>query len=125
MPANLLMCSEPRPLSPATPTRIVSLAPSTLPDDFVPAMTNVAPAASEFFKNLRRDCDMVGAPLAVQWGGSAAIDAGCLVPGRRASALCCSCRLPITPQDQAKVQDFTCWKRQRGDSILDSAFRGP
>ena len=39
MPANSLMCEPPRPLMPATATRMVSLAPRTLPDDFVPAMT--------------------------------------------------------------------------------------
>ena len=34
------MWALPRPLMPATPTRIASLAPSTRPDDLVPAMVN-------------------------------------------------------------------------------------
>src|SRR5437870_2767912 len=54
MPPNCLTCSPPRPLRPATPIRIVSLAPSTLPDDLVPAMVIVAAAARVPFKKLRR-----------------------------------------------------------------------
>ena len=42
---------------PATAMRIVSLAPSTLPDDLVPEMVNVAaakPATAARFRNSRR-----------------------------------------------------------------------
>ena len=34
------MWALPRPLMPATPTRMVSLAPSTRPEDLVPAIVN-------------------------------------------------------------------------------------
>src|SRR6516162_3730852 len=37
---------------------MVSLAPSTLPDDFVPAMVTAAAAASERFRKERRVSDM-------------------------------------------------------------------
>ena len=40
--AELVDVAPPRPLSPATATRMVSLAPRTLPDDLVPAMVTVA-----------------------------------------------------------------------------------
>src|SRR5262245_26591568 len=46
--------APPRPLRPATPMRITSLAPRTLPDDLVPAIVTVAAAASVLFRNLRR-----------------------------------------------------------------------
>src|SRR5690242_8112380 len=48
------MWSPPRPCSPATPRRIVSLAPSTRPDDLVPAMVTVAAAARVRRRNWRR-----------------------------------------------------------------------
>ena len=51
------MCDFPRPLIPATPTRSVSLAPSTLPDALVPEMVNsekAALVAAVVFKNSRR-----------------------------------------------------------------------
>ena len=55
-----LMWPPPRPWIPATAMRIVSLAPSTLPDDLVPATVNVAPMpaapAAARFKNVRRVC---------------------------------------------------------------------
>src|SRR5690606_13167394 len=60
------MCAPPRPLMPATPTRMTSLAPSTWPDDFVPAMVNrlnAVLAAAVVFRNLRRERrDMRKAP---------------------------------------------------------------
>src|SRR6266852_1157923 len=39
---------------PATPTRMTSFAPSTRPDDLVPAMVTVAAAASVWLRKLRR-----------------------------------------------------------------------
>ncbi len=54
-------CSPPRPLSPATARRTVSLAPMTRPDDLVPPIAKPAPtpaAARERFMNWRRlRCD--------------------------------------------------------------------
>src|SRR6185437_8471629 len=44
----------PRPFNPATPTRTVSLAPSTLPDDLVPATVMVAAAARDDSRKRRR-----------------------------------------------------------------------
>src|SRR5271157_3518337 len=54
MRVNSPTCEPPRPCRPATPMRMTSLAPSTRPDDFVPAMVIVAAAARVDFKNLRR-----------------------------------------------------------------------
>src|SRR3954447_13545166 len=45
MPARAPTWAPPRPLRPATARRTVSLEPSTLPDDLVPAMVTVAAAA--------------------------------------------------------------------------------
>ena len=52
------MWALPWPWMPATPTRIVSLAPSTRPDDLVPAMVksgNAAPAAAAVSRKPRRE----------------------------------------------------------------------
>jgi hypothetical protein len=61
---NSEMCEPPRPLIPATPTRIVSLAPMTLPEAFVPAIVNSGKAvlaAAAAWTNRRRDRrDMLG-----------------------------------------------------------------
>ncbi len=57
MSANALMCDWPRPWIPATPSRIVSLAPSTLPDACVPATTIPVPipaVAAARFRKARR-----------------------------------------------------------------------
>src|SRR5437588_606413 len=48
------MWALPWPWMPATPTRIVSLAPSTRPDDLVPAIVNDAAPARVPLRNLRR-----------------------------------------------------------------------
>ena len=40
---NSSICALPRPLSPATAIRMVSFAPMTRPDDFVPPIANPAP----------------------------------------------------------------------------------
>src|SRR5579871_5772208 len=54
MRVKALTWEPPRPLRPATPMRITSLAPSTRPEDLVPAMVTLAAAASVFFRKLRR-----------------------------------------------------------------------
>jgi len=61
-----------RPCTPAMATRMVSLAPITLPDDLVPAMVNVAPAAQrDCFKNVRREERLAMAGSYGQgWGGT-------------------------------------------------------
>src|SRR5436305_13518802 len=56
------MWELPWPWMPATPTRIPSLAPSTRPDDLVPAMVtsgNAAPAAA-VWRNLRLVIRLMG-----------------------------------------------------------------
>src|SRR5438445_8901488 len=62
MPENWPTCSPPRLLRPATPMRTVSLAPSTLPEDLVPATVMVAALASEEARNRRRVRRMGGPP---------------------------------------------------------------
>src|SRR6059058_3428175 len=54
MAANSATCEAPRPFRPATATRMVSLEPSTRPDDLVPARVTVAAAASVPWRKLRR-----------------------------------------------------------------------
>src|SRR5580765_4574005 len=54
MPTKAPTCEAPRPLRPATAMRIMSLAPRTCPDDFVPATVMVAIAAIEPLTNCRR-----------------------------------------------------------------------
>src|SRR3954469_727670 len=46
-------CEPPRPFSPATPMRMASLAPTTWPDDLVPATVTVAAAARVLRKSRR------------------------------------------------------------------------
>src|SRR5436305_12600630 len=55
MRLNSLTWLEPRPFRPAMPRRITSLAPSTRPDDLVPAIVTDAAAARVVFRNRRRD----------------------------------------------------------------------
>ena len=61
------MCDWPRPRMPATPTRIVSLAPITRPEAFVPAMVNsgnaALAAALDLMKLRRVNLAMAGAPF--------------------------------------------------------------
>src|SRR5262245_25410726 len=57
------MWAFPCPWIPATPTRIVSLAPRTLPDDLVPAMVtsgNAVLAAAAVSRKPRRDMWLIG-----------------------------------------------------------------
>ena len=52
------MWALPCPWMPATPTRIASLAPSTRPEDLVPAMVNdgkTEPAAAAVLRKPRRE----------------------------------------------------------------------
>ena len=52
------MWAFPCPWMPATPTRIASFAPSTRPEDFVPAIVNngqTEPAAAALLRNRRRE----------------------------------------------------------------------
>src|SRR5436190_819641 len=58
MPDHCLMWSAPRPFSPATAMRTVSLAPRTRPDDLVPAMVTSAPAPAALRKSRRLDSGM-------------------------------------------------------------------
>jgi len=59
---NSPMWSPPRPWMPATPIRTVSFAPSTRPDDFVPAITKLpaTPAAAAWRRNVRREWRVMG-----------------------------------------------------------------
>src|SRR4051794_22584214 len=70
LPRNCPTCSPPRPLSPAMPMRTVSFAPSTLPDDLVPATVMVAAAASDDSRKRRRVRRMRGLQAAKEEGNS-------------------------------------------------------
>src|SRR3954453_14491052 len=79
MPPNSLTCEPPRPFRPATPIRMTSLAPTTWPDDLVPAMVMVAAVARVVFRKSRRVCRVMEAPPArrhEQGGGENEATAG-------------------------------------------------
>src|SRR5262249_2438380 len=73
MPPNSPTWEPARPLSPATATRTVSLAPSTRPDDLVPAMVTVAAVARVDFKNERRVTRAIEKPPAAEGGWERAV----------------------------------------------------
>src|SRR6516162_5757230 len=82
MRRNSLTWLPPRPLRPATPTRMASLAPSTRPEDLVPAMVMLAAAASVLFRKRRRFRVMV-IPFAKKPGRRARRRVMLLYPERR------------------------------------------
>src|SRR5438067_8124065 len=79
MPAKAPTWAPPRPLRPATPTRMVSLAPSTRPDDFVPAMVMVAAVARALLRNVRRLWRVMAGPF----GKLSRLDASAIAVGDR------------------------------------------
>src|SRR5262245_33659890 len=63
MPLKAPTWEPPRPFRPATPTRMTELAPSTRPDDLVPATVMVAAAARVVLRKSRRFWRVIGRPF--------------------------------------------------------------